>query len=214
VYQLDETKPPLLAGAYFEQKAEGTQLTYQVIKAGQKVKFLNPEKIETLRREEISIKVGDLKSDYQLDVVDPGVQSSKEVHDDQVIFKVDASKALVSKVVMAGLLLKTAEGENFPQVRFTKDGKELSTEEQKSGKNWKWVILKPGDEEQQTYEIELEKGEWKGKVELWCEIMETERGYVLEVSTNERSKEQVMPPLPYPAHEFRYYRKFDEELIK
>jgi hypothetical protein len=214
VYQLDETQPPLLAGAYFEQKTEGNQLTYQVIKAGQKVKFLNPEKIETLQREGVSINVGELKPDYQLDVVDPGIQSSKQLQDDRITFELDASKALVSKVAMAGLLLKTEEGEEFPQVRFTKDGKELETEEQKSGKNWKWITLIAGDEEQQIYQVELETGNWKGKVELWGEIMETERGYVLEVTTNERLNQQAMPPLPYPSHEFRYYRKFEEDAIK
>ncbi len=214
IYPLDKTAPPLLAGAVFDLKTEGTTMTYTVIKGENNIRFLNPEKIESLEREGRKITIRDLHPDYQLDVTEPGYSTQFSSGDMKYSFTIDPSRALSSRMEMVALLLKpdTAGGE-FPEVTIRQGNKELKTEKQTGKGAWQWVSAIPDGSAKDLITVEINRTGWKGQAQLWLNTGKTKHGYVLKVTTGEKLKEKVMPPLPFPANEFRYYQMPDEKRL-
>lgn len=214
IYPLDKTVPPLLAGAVFESRTDGAVMTYTVIKGEQGIRFLNPEKIESLELEGREIKISDLHPDYQLDVMEPGYSTVFSSEDDKFTFTIDPSRTLSKRMEMVALLLKpdTAGGE-FPEVTLRQGNKELKTDKQSGKGAWLWVSAIPESSSKELITVEIEKTGWKGNTQLWLNTGKKKHGYVLKVTTGEKLKEKVMPPLPYPANEFRYYQMLDEKRL-
>lgn len=212
VYPLDETCPPLLAGAIFDLKTDRTTLTYTVIKGENNIRFLNPEKIETLEREGTKIGINDLHPDYQLDVMEPGYSTQFTADDDKYIYTIDPSRILTSRIEMIALLLKPdTVGGDFPEVVIRQGKKELKADEQSGRGAWQWVSAVPDGSSKDLITVEIRKTDWKGDSQLWLYTGMKKYGYVLKVTTGQKFNEKVMPPLPYPANEFRSYQMLDEK---
>ena len=214
IYPLDETVPPLLAGAIFDLITEGNTMTYTVIKGENGIRFLNPEKIETLEQEGRKISIGDLHADYQLDVMETGYSTTFSSSDDQFTFTIDPSRTLSKRMKMVALLLKPdTAGGDFPEVTISQGNKELKTEKQNGKGAWQWVSAIPEGSSKDLITVEINNTQWKGHAQLWLNTAKKKHGYVLKVTTGEKLKRKVMLPLPFPANEFRYYQKLDEKRL-
>jgi len=214
IYPLDETVPPLLAGAIFDLKTDGTEMTYTVIKGEQNIRFLNPEKIETLEREGAKIGISDLKPDYQLDVMEPGYSTQFSAGENNYTFTIDPSRTMTSRMEMVALLLKPdTVGGDFPEVTIRQGKKELKTEKQSGRGAWQWVSAVPEGSSKDLITVEINKSGWHGQARLWLNTAKKKSGYVLKVTTGQKIKERVMPPLPFPENEFRNYLMLDEKRI-
>ncbi|NOX84587.1 MAG: hypothetical protein GXO86_01275 [Chlorobi bacterium] len=214
IYPLDETAPPLLAGAVFDLRTEGTTMTYTVIKGEQGIRFLNPEKIETLEQEGRKIGISDLHPDYQLDVMEPGYSTQFSSAEGKFTFTIDPSRTLSKRMEMVALLLKPdTVGGAFPEITIRQGNNELKTEKQTGKGSWQWISAVPEGSSKDLIKVEINKTGWKGQTQLWLNTAKKKHGYVLKVTTGEKLKEKVMPPLPFPANEFRYYQLLDEKRL-
>jgi hypothetical protein len=89
----------------------------------------------------------------------------------------------------------------------------LESNQQESKGNWRWTTADPDIDLDEIIYIQIERKSWKGNAELWINATNNSEGYKLKVTSIQKVREKVMPPLPYPVEEFRYYSKLAENKL-
>ncbi|UBM63438.1 alpha-galactosidase [Candidatus Sulfidibacterium hydrothermale] len=205
VYPLQSSNRPLLADAVFSLQQEGNQLFYKVYQTGPRSRFLQPQKIATIKR-----TGGENKSFTQLDYQ----QLSARIKSDYLFSVKKGKKTVAFQVVpkkektvtpheVALLLTHPAPNSDFPEVTARQNGKVLPVKKQMIKGKWAWYSVIPNGSDEIT--ITVNRADWHGKAQLWIDNITVNKPLTLEVVTTHPLPKAILPPLPFPENESRHY---------
>ncbi len=203
VIPLDSIQRPLLAGVTFNEENQGGD-TYQmkILKAGKQVKFLNPEKVKTVKVN--SVKTAPLKMNIpeiaSIAISKPDLQFNGNTVTAKMQFD---SNTRLPRFVVFLRPDSVFRGREFPSGTLFVDGKAVkaTTMHQKGA----WAVysypLKKEIPGSHTFKFELQPNtgvsDWKGRSEVWFLDQEKVNPVTLSVTANNDFKEKPMPPSPY-----------------
>lgn len=212
IYPLELATFPLLADAIFELDISSNELNYQVISGGNNIRFLNPEKIETLRIDGQQASLSDIHPDPRMTVIDRGIQVSEKSEGIKTIVELDQSDTHREELVMISVLFKqNGKTDSLPSLSIRQGDKELPLTVEKTEGSWIWYSSQVEGAKIDIFSVEMNGNDWHGTVELWVEARSIRQAYSIQVTASSSAIDQVLPPLPFPANEFRFYKKLFEK---
>jgi len=213
VYPISDAKDALIAGAILGDRTfTGTQVTITMLGAKGKVKLLNPDvlsvdskmpdfsTIQPLKEESISI-----------------INTTKEQGKKSTTMKIDVEVPANLANPELGLLFRMPDGstEDFPEITFTQDGKQLNAETQKQKGSWMWKVIsvKPG-KNAITATIPEVLAHFKGSVEFWSFGFSKEIPSTITLKLKESPVERPTPPNPWPIGTIKVTKKLNVIVLK
>jgi hypothetical protein len=203
IYPLSEANQPLIAGAEFDiAKKEGIKYQIKLYQAGDKVRLLNPEIVESLTLNGNPVNLYDLSINNSKE--SEIVKSYSAIYEDRtrqktLQFQIDINLS-VSNNMMA-ILFKPDKDSNvldFPEKVITTDNNITKSEEWSEKGEWQFITFNvTAGKHTITAEFTDNPG-WTGKAFIYLISQQQMVSNDLLIETRQTLSERLIPPKPLP----------------
>jgi hypothetical protein len=208
VYPLEEATEPLLAGVVFDATGAGGRYEVQVYETTGKVKLLNPESVDSMKRvgADKALKAKDIRPpDPPAPVANVAIETPGAGGEFIVEF---SSHETVGSADLSILVKpdEDAKGAGLPDIGVTLDGSAAEVRKVAQKGMWAWytIAVEPGVHVAKVTAI-LPEGvdTWTGSASIWYVGLQRHEADVIEIETDGSFEPKILPPHPWAPGSMR-----------